>query len=279
MDVVKRIWRVFYPVLIYYGVSLGIQMAFSVIFSTYIMMKDKSVAEDVLVEKATEMLYQYISVISISTALVVIPVLGLIYYFDVKKKREKYTKVNPLLYIVVAVMGVSGCICFSNLLEIFKIIELFPYYSEVTQELLLSGGFVMSFIATVICAPILEELLFRGLLYRRLEEWTNKKTVAVIISGLCFGVAHGNMVQFIYAFVIAIFMCFVYDRFKTIWAPVIFHMAANCYSSVATEFEYFDFMYNTEKSMYITTAVTFVLIVITTFVIRMCVNRKMISET
>ena len=49
-----------------------------------------------------------------------------------------------------------------------------------------------------IIAPAAEEMIFRWLIYLRLRDWL-KMPVAAVISGLIFGIYHGNIVQGIYA--------------------------------------------------------------------------------
>jgi membrane protease YdiL (CAAX protease family) len=69
------------------------------------------------------------------------------------------------------------------------------------------GGFLVIALATVIAAPFMEELFFRGLLLKSLVRlWAPVATtpgvaratgvvVAVVIDGLLFGLAHGELVQ------------------------------------------------------------------------------------
>lgn len=45
-----------------------------------------------------------------------------------------------------------------------------------------------------IIAPAAEEMIFRWLIYLRLRDWL-KLPVAAVISGLIFGIYHGNIVQ------------------------------------------------------------------------------------
>lgn len=92
----------------------------------------------------------------------------------------------------------------------------------------------MEIVSAVIAAPILEELLFRGMIYRRLRDFCNAK-LAIIISAVFFGVFHGNLVQFVYAFIIGLMLAYVYEKMKTIWAPIVFHVGANLLSVLITE--------------------------------------------
>jgi len=76
--------------------------------------------------------------------------------------------------------------------------------------------------------------LFRGLIYKRLRTLC-KPFVAAIISSLAFGITHGNLVQFVYAFLAGMFLAYVYEKYKNIWAPIIFHVCANAVSMLGTD--------------------------------------------
>ena len=56
----------------------------------------------------------------------------------------------------------------------------------------------------------------------------------MLISSAIFGIIHGNLVQFIYAFLIGMILSFVYEKFKNIWAPIILHAGANLLSVLLT---------------------------------------------
>ena len=57
---------------------------------------------------------------------------------------------------------------------------------------------IVTFLYMVICAPILEEYIFRKLIVDRTVKYG--QGVAVVLSGLMFGLFHGNLNQFAYAF-------------------------------------------------------------------------------
>lgn len=68
-----------------------------------------------------------------------------------------------------------------------------------TSEALTSGPFIIQALATAVGAPIVEELMFRGVIYRRLRRMAGVIPSAIIVS-LLFGVYHGNWIQAPYAF-------------------------------------------------------------------------------
>lgn len=85
----------------------------------------------------------------------------------------------------------------------------------------------------VFCAPIMEELLFRKTLIDRTAQFG--EGLALVFSGLVFGLFHGNLVQFAYAFFLGMFFGFIYIKTKNIIYPIILHMIVNFFGSfVAT---------------------------------------------
>ena len=71
----------------------------------------------------------------------------------------------------------------------------------------------------------MEELLFRHVITRRLLPYGEK--TAVLLSGLFFGLAHGNFYQLFYSIAIGMLFSFLYIRTKHLLYPIIFHIAFN----------------------------------------------------
>lgn len=86
------------------------------------------------------------------------------------------------------------------------------------------------FVIMVLCAPVVEELVFRKLLVDRTVKYG--EGVAVVLSGLMFGLFHGNLNQFAYAFSIGLFFAFIYVKTGKIRYTVILHMIVNLLGSV-----------------------------------------------
>lgn len=77
-----------------------------------------------------------------------------------------------------------------------------------------------------IVAPVIEEIVFRGMMYDRLCEYTKEEN-AILLSALIFGIYHGNLTQGIYAGLLGIFLCIARERCHTMTAPVLLHMSCN----------------------------------------------------
>lgn len=85
-----------------------------------------------------------------------------------------------------------------------------------------------------ILAPLGEEIVFRGVVYGQLRK-VLKVPYAVVLSGLAFGLFHGNLVQAVYATVIGCLLALVYEWYGTIAAPMLFHSVANLFVYVMLE--------------------------------------------
>ena len=81
------------------------------------------------------------------------------------------------------------------------------------------------FFYTVICAPLYEEYIFRKLIAERTVRYG--QAAAVITSGLMFGLFHGNLNQFAYAFTLGAFLAFMYVKTGSLKVTVGLHMLVN----------------------------------------------------
>ena len=85
-------------------------------------------------------------------------------------------------------------------------------------------------VSAVILAPIVEELFFRKLLISRMERHGEK--AAILLSGLIFGIFHGNFSQFFYAFALGIVLGYIYIRTRKIGITIAIHMLVNLLGGV-----------------------------------------------
>jgi len=93
---------------------------------------------------------------------------------------------------------------------------------------------VMQVIVVVICAPIFEELIFRKLLLDRISKYG--EVTAMLISGMMFGLFHGNLVQTTYATVLGCFLAFIYLRTGRVIYTILLHFVVNGTSTFVSLF-------------------------------------------
>ena len=77
-------------------------------------------------------------------------------------------------------------------------------------------------------APAAEELLFRRLLLRRLRPYGER--FALVASALCFGLFHGNLNQFFYAFLLGLVLAELALSTGCLWQAVLLHALVNLFS-------------------------------------------------
>lgn len=88
----------------------------------------------------------------------------------------------------------------------------------------------LKILVMVILAPVLEELICRKLLIDRTVQYGEK--LSVLMSGLIFGLLHGNLFQFFYAFVLGCLFAYVYVRTGRIRYTIIYHAIINFLGAV-----------------------------------------------
>lgn len=227
------VWRVVYPLLIYLSITMAVQLVVCNVLAIMIATTNGIDPQTIEVLLGLE-ITKYSMLMSALAGAITIPILYIFYRKD-KKQRvyNEVVKTNLIGYILPVVFGMAVCFGFNWLIDISRIIEIFPGFNEVAENLY-GGSLVFEVIAIVVVAPILEELLFRGIIYNRIKTVSNK-AVAAIISALIFAIMHGNVVQGIYAFIIGICLVFVYEKYKALQFPMLFHAAANLLSVIITE--------------------------------------------
>lgn len=133
----------------------------------------------------------------------------------------------------------AACMCYallivSNLLgtfitEVIGVMKGSPVINPV-EELALNMNLPFLFVVTVICAPIFEELFFRKFIIDRTMKYG--EFVSVVISGFMFGMFHGNLSQFPYAFTIGVFFGYIYVRTGRMIYPILLHAIINFMGSI-----------------------------------------------
>ncbi|MBM7553261.1 CPBP family intramembrane glutamic endopeptidase [Thalassobacillus pellis] len=99
--------------------------------------------------------------------------------------------------------------------------------SQNTQELMefarLSPLFIL---VMVLFAPILEEIIFRKIIFGSIYKRTNF-IIAVIVSALAFAASHFDFTHMIVYMAMGIVFAYLYVKTKSIITPIIAHMAMN----------------------------------------------------
>lgn len=137
------------------------------------------------------------------------------------KKEEKEITWYAVLGVVLGAIALNWL--FSSLLSRFVISK---GVSNAVQEELFAGRLWIQVSGTGILVPLAEEILFRGLVFGKLERYL-PIWAAVVVGAVLFALYHGNLVQILFAFPMGIVLNLLYRHYGSLKMPVLFHAASN----------------------------------------------------
>ncbi len=94
------------------------------------------------------------------------------------------------------------------------------------------AGFVVSVLTIAVLPALLEEFAYRGVVLSLLRPFGSG--FAVIVSGVMFGLMHGNMAQIPFAVIVGIALSYITVRTGSIWPSVALHFINNFISVLLT---------------------------------------------
>ncbi len=160
--------------------------------------------------------------------------MGYLFIKDNQKIVWRKSLVSHAVWIFTILAGAGICIGVNKLFEVTGLMDLLYKDHQLVTDALYGQNLLLEMLVLVAAAPLAEELLFRGLLFRRMRTYCSYLPSALITS-LIFAVFHGNILQGAYGFAVGLLFTWVYEQLKTIWAPVCCHAAANAVSLAVTE--------------------------------------------
>lgn len=124
------------------------------------------------------------------------------------------------------VFGVSLNVFVTVLLSMIPWPESWMSEYEVLSEELIGGTGIIITLMVGIAAPVLEEIIFRGMCYNSLKSGM-PMLAAMILSSWGFGMMHAGILWVIYATVIGIVLAWIYEKNNSILAPMLTHIGFN----------------------------------------------------
>jgi uncharacterized protein len=138
-------------------------------------------------------------------------------------------------------------ICVFTILSLQIVIEPLSNLVPISQELVkilkgMKSQPYTFFLMAVVAAPLLEEVLFRGII---LDGYLKnyKPLHGILISAFLFGLIHGNLIQGMGAFALGVLFGWIYWKTKSLVTCVVLHAINNLIAFVGaltTPEEYFD---------------------------------------
>ncbi|MBE6138930.1 MAG: CPBP family intramembrane metalloprotease [Firmicutes bacterium] len=155
-------------------------------------------------------------VIVLITAIIFIPILYIVF------KKYKTTNNFKLKDIFIPItFGITISLIYNIVL-----FQLNNYLNFTNNFEVSSIPIIIQIICSGILGPILEELVFRGIVYNKLKEF-NKSIVSLILTSVIFSIFHNDIVNAIYAFGVSFIFIYLYEKYKTLKAPILMHIFLN----------------------------------------------------
>lgn len=223
-SILKTAWKILYPIGIHYGIQIFVMAIGTVVLMNLVSPGDAAQMEAQL----NDLTEEYTVLFLFFSSLFTIPIMRSIYKKSQRKNRSIIKSAEMKGKDIAAIMVTAFFLAYlvNLVISISPLPKWFPYYEEETAVTLYSGGVLLQILtlAGVVC--IAEELLMRGAIYETLYgRWGRK--AAFFGSALLFGVFHLNMVQGVYAGILGLYLAWVRERYRNLWAPIFAHMAAN----------------------------------------------------
>ena len=143
----------------------------------------------------------------------------------IRLKRIKISTVPMLIGFMYAVMPAATLINAISLKFTTNVID------DTVTQIAANYPFVIGMTAVAFIPAVLEESVYRGVFYNEYRKVDVKK--AVVLSGLLFGLAHMNLNQFIYAFLLGMVFSIVVEVTDSILSSMVLHFIMNGSSMIS----------------------------------------------
>ncbi len=154
----------------------------------------------------------------------------IIYRLLWKKDRDGIsteTNFKDSVISISAGAGVAGVSCIWLMLaERMPALQKSMEAMEADTKNLAGGSAIGGFLIVVVAAPVIEEILFRGIVLKAIRKIA-PAWLAILISSVLFGVYHMNAVQAVYATFMGAVAGIIYEKKKNLVFPGLVHFANN----------------------------------------------------
>lgn len=264
----RGIFSIISPFIIYYLVTMAVEFFTMLVLVMQKMpeiMKEPAMDPEQLSAFLMEEYMPYFAETFLKNILLITGIVALctipIFFFMFRRDLgyEKYLGIPqppkaPIKdYVLIPAIAVAASLGLNNLIILSNIGAHSAAYQE-TSKLIYGASLGIQILSSGIAVPIAEELMFRAIIYRRMTYMAGMKG-AMMYSAVIFGIYHGNLVQGIYGFILGYLCVWIYDKYGSLKAPILFHIVANLTSLFATQFHIFDWIFKTPVKMGVITVI------------------------
>lgn len=222
----------------YFAIYLGVQSAVSFVYSFFgaiplvgkyvfggLDLQNPKVFEQYM-DEVMQLTLESAMPVTVISGIITVAVVWLMFVVEKESFVEKLSlrklSINTIPPIVL--MGMSFNVLTGLFLSLLPEEWMGAY--ESSSSILFESGFAIMVLATAVVAPIVEEIIFRGLAYTCMKKGM-PSVVAMILASALFGVAHGQPVWMLYTFVFGMVLVWVFERTKSLYACILLHFGYN----------------------------------------------------
>ena len=222
-----KLWQIIYPIGIYYVVSSLMYFVLGLFLGdgqqTYMLRQLICSAATI---PATMSFYKQDKIAE-----------QVVYGTEKEKLDTKWLADAALAAAGAATLGIAV----NNIIAMTPLVQMSEGFQEANQSFF-AGTVVFELLGSCLVIPLAEELLYRGVVERRLSLLCGSAP-AIVLSAVIFGVMHWNVVQFLYAGILGLLLAWLLERTGFLYAPVLAHIGANVMAVVRSETGWLDFAY------------------------------------
>lgn len=233
-NILKQLGKAICYFALFIGMQFAVNFGYMFLYSFMLGMKiaaGEVIDPNVLAEEMTQYVLKQSNMITIIAGCLTLFVLWI--FFLIRKKKLIH-EVNiaaisgkQAAYIIVLGIALSTVVC--------AVLALLPEawleaYAEQSQYMVGESVIIM-IIANMIVAPVVEEVVVRGLMLSRLKKGM-PVVWAVVISSVLFGLAHGQILWITYAALLGVVLAVVALKTESLVGSILLHMTFNVFGTV-----------------------------------------------
>lgn len=147
----------------------------------------------------------------------------------------KHSAISTIVTLSLPILLITPALTIAILTVYYVLVLIFPFspWHELFGDQMMSDDFA-SIVYVCVLAPILEEMLFRGIILRSfLLQYS--RPASILGSAALFGLAHLNIYQFAVGLILGSTSGWLYERSRSLWPCILLHAT---YNSIVT-WQYF----------------------------------------
>ena len=184
-----------------------------------------------------------------------------------QKSRQQRIVNGVLMLFAGAAIGIAV----NNVMALTELEKISEGYQQVTKNFF-AGEVIFEILGACLVTPVLEEMLYRSVVYGRISDLMilklkpetpegqkrqkKNRIYAIVFTSLIFGAMHMNLVQLIYALVLGLMLAWFVEESGHLYGAVAGHIGANLMSVLRMETGLFQWMM-INKSIFLISTVVF----------------------